>query len=1768
MISSKPIRNRRAALATCLLTLTAFAATLPARAAVVTFSNPANCTADTDVKLSGGAQLFAYTWGGAATVNGLPFVATAATVQPGAYLMLSSFTAANATVFTMNAAPFSSLSGSYSNILRGSVYNGAVSTTATATLTNLVPGHTYFVQFWIGDPRGGATTNRVVDVSSGGGPVVRVDFNVGNAGGGVGQYIYATFVADNANQDILLDGSQVVSPDAGVPQINAIQLRDITGVWSGTTSGAWNDNDATTLNFSGLNYTAVKAVATNVYFGDLDASGNAVATSTITVGAGGVAGANANFNNSTLAYTLNSADATGITGAYGVTVSGASKVALNGANTYSGNTTVNAGTLALGNSGAVSGSAAIVLNGGALDSSALSSLTLGASQALRGNGTINGSVTAAAGSTLTLGTAGTAGMITVTTNLTLNGQALAFDLPFAPFGNDKLVVGNTLTLNGTCTISLNYLSGQLAGGTYTLVTYGSKAGAGTFVLDTTYPGVTLNVNPTSVTLTVAGGGGTSSAWTNLLGGTWGTAANWSGNVIATNVDGVADFSTLDITAARTVTNDTIRTIGHLVFGDTVQNANWTLSAGTNILAVSSGSPKIIVNGGQSATISSSLAGSQGFTKLGAGTLNLNAANTITNGVNILAGALNLQTATALGSTANPALSPVVISNALVQFSTSGAQFFTNNLILLGTSNTVVQNSGAQDNFVGTITGSGILRISTPGGVVIGQRGDMSGFTGTVLVTGNAAGNNASGLILANGDSVSGISGSANAVFDFEGGTLNYLYSAGTINATNYMGALVGSNANVIVQTKNGAGTTSGDVTSEIGALNQSTYFMGSFRDYANANTGTTPPKLGIRKVGTGTLTLAGASTNTGPTEVWNGALDVSGSLGASPITVKSGAALLLEGTIGSPTVTVQSGGRWVVGGSATLGSAILSMNGSMDVTAGAGYFSLGSATLSGTGVVNGGLTMSGGSTLNPGPIGGAGTLTLSNGTYSVYGGTLAFDLSNTPLSGNDLLDVKGNLDLSSPGVTVSINKLMGALGGGTYLLAQCSGTLSGSVANLTLVGANPLDYLRFNGNRLELVVSAVTSLTWKGDNAANLWDIGASTTWLNGSTPATYANGNSVMFDNTGGTNPVVNIPADVAPAIVTVAGSSNYTFTGAGAISGGAALVKNGASTLTVLNTNSFSGDVFLNSGTLAIGNGVKNGQLSADITNNAALVYTTPLDQVMSNSVSGPGSLTKLGAGALILTATNNRTGPTTISAGTLTLGDGSSLDGTLGTGAVTNNGLLAFAESAPFTSSNSITGSGSILNQAVGPVTLQGTISGTGRLTNDTSAGVIFLRGTNTYSGGTWINGGTVVVNDPTLHGAGTGPIVIADGTAALQFSATGTNVVPNSIQLPGGSTADQFSLPSMGTVRLTGLLTGGAPGQVTRFVNITSGGDNRGVIILDNPANSFTTTPETYFGTLAFTSDGALGNATNGISVNVGNKVNTQFYSRADDGLRFDANNVTLNANRLITLVGNENINVGTNNGTVAGPITGSTLMKRGTGTLTVNGAGSLTNTTTVYGGTLLLNNAWAGTTLTVNSGAILGGTGNLATDVSLLSGGTLAPGNGIGTMTIQSNLTLSAGSTTLMEINAGSVTCDKVVGLSSVSYGGTLSVVNTGGALAIGQSFQLFSSAAASNNFSALSLPALGSGLAWQWTPANGTLAVVGGGVATNPTNITATVSGGALHLSWPADHTGWRLVGQTNSIGVGLATNWYTVPGSTNVNSVSVPINPANPAVFFRLVYP
>jgi hypothetical protein len=75
-------------------------------------------------------------------------------------------------------------------------------------------------------------------------------------------------------------------------------------------------------------------------------------------------------------------------------------------------------------------------------------------------------------------------------------------------------------------------------------------------------------------------------------------------------------------------------------------------------------------------------------------------------------------------------------------------------------------------------------------------------------------------------------------------------------------------------------------------------------------------------------------------------------------------------------------------------------------------------------------------------------------------------------------------------------------------------------------------------------------------------------------------------------------------------------------------------------------------------------------------------------------------------------------------------------------------------------------------------------------------------------------------------------------------------------------------------------------------------------------------------------------------------------------------------------------------------------------------------------------------------------------------------------------------------------------------------------------------------------------------------------VSTASSQITVGNNGGQIYVGWPADHIGWWLQMQTNSIDEGLGTNWLNVSGSEATNQISIPINTLNGSAFFRLIFP
>jgi len=123
----------------------------------------------------------------------------------------------------------------------------------------------------------------------------------------------------------------------------------------------------------------------------------------------------------------------------------------------------------------------------------------------------------------------------------------------------------------------------------------------------------------------------------------------------------------------------------------------------------------------------------------------------------------------------------------------------------------------------------------------------------------------------------------------------------------------------------------------------------------------------------------------------------------------------------------------------------------------------------------------------------------------------------------------------------------------------------------------------------------------------------------------------------------------------------------------------------------------------------------------------------------------------------------------------------------------------------------------------------------------------------------------------------------------------------------------------------------------------------------------------------------------------------------------------------------------------------------------------------------------------------------------------------------------------------------------------LKLVNSGPSVVVGDKFTIFSQPVTGGAVMTIVSPGI--------TFANNL--AVDGSVTVSATlprpTITATLSAGQLNLSWPAGWTGLHLQSQTNSLAVGLSTNWVTIPGTDAGNSYSITPDKSKGTVFYRL---
>ncbi|MBL0923977.1 MAG: autotransporter-associated beta strand repeat-containing protein, partial [Sphingomonadaceae bacterium] len=1064
---------------------------------------------------------------------------------------------------------------------------------------------------------------------------------------------------------------------------------------------------------------------------------------------------------------------------------------------------------------------------------------------------------------------------------------------------------------------------------------------------------------------------------------------------------------------------------------------------------------------------------------------------------------------------------------------TGSNTLTLNGILSGTGNLLRTGSG-------TLTlGGGLNTTGFTGGLTLQQgtlslQGNLAGSFGTITTTGsvidfaNGVTNGAAINVSSNTTQLqvlSGIATQAGAISETGGARPIELIGNGTLVLTgsnSYTGTTTISGGTLQVGNGGTSGTLgSGDVVNN-GAL---VFNRADGLTVANAISGSG----GLTQAGTGTLTLSGANSYTGPTNVNNGTLNVTGSL-------TSGA-------------TVNSGG-----------------------------------TLGGTGAIAGLVTVNGGGTLSPGLS--PGTLTLGALTLN-SGSATNFELAAAGVAGgtgNDLIVVtgtlggssNGNLTLNGGAINVTRNP---GFSSGQYTLFSFDGALTGALGNLTLnpLGGGYLGNLALGSNAVLLNVAATSEmLYWNGATlnpngavvgGSGIWGAsGGNFTNAAGTVSGPWAgNGNAALFGGTAGT---VTIAAGetVAPSSLeflttgyTIAGgdaasrlrldgttgiamATGSTGTIAAVISGTGSLVGNGGGTLVLTGNNLYSGGTTIN-GTVQIGNGGNSGSLgTGSVTNNGTLILNRSDSFDLANAITGSGNVIHNGSGQTNLAGSNSYTGTTTVNGGTLALVNGNAI---ADTGAViVNGGTLTIANNETI---GSLSGTGGRIDTTnTGGTTL--TVGGAsvassfaGQLVDNGSAvlslthigtGSLTLTGTNNYSGATTISGGVLQIgNGGTTGTLGSGNII---NNASLILNRSDAFTLANAISGSG-----KLTQAGSGTLTLTGAnsYSGGTiiSGGALQIGNGGTGGtlgtgslSNNGALIF-NRSNALTvgntisgtgTLTQAGTGTLTLTGSNSYSGGTivaaGTLRLGSDSAAGTGVITTTGSVISY-ANGITIN-NPILIASNTTQLDVQGSDAATQGGIISETggprpLEKIGTGSLTLTGANSFTGLTTISAGTLALG----------NTGSLAGNVTNNATfsNAGAVSGTVMNAGNLVSTGSLSGGLS-NAGTAAVSGTLSGTVANSGAITLAGATNGiGAVSQTATG-------SFDLNGNA---TNFGSLSgSGAVALGNATLTVGADGTSTTFGG-VISGSGNVAKTGTG-TLSLAGANSFTGLTAIsGGTLALG-------------------------------------
>jgi len=711
------------------------------------------------------------------------------------------------------------------------------------------------------------------------------------------------------------------------------------------------------------------------------------------------------------------------------------------------------------------------------------------------------------------------------------------------------------------------------------------------------------------------------------------------------------------------------------------------------------------------------------------------------------------------------------------------------------------------------------------------------------------------------------------------------------------------------------------------------------------------------------------------------------------------------------------------------------------------------------------------------------------------------------------------------------------LEGSTFPLISWSGAVGGDGSGAFVLGTLPPGvnaHLQVNANSIDLVIDTLAqTIAWSGEANSN-WDL-TSTNWfsdpLDGTYPRThFLQGDLVTFDDIGvPTNfpgvasSNVNIGITVTPSTLTVNnGSVEYTFVGSGKISGDVALSKQGSGALNLFTANDYTGGTTIGgSSFLVITNDSALGDSSSAVTVNGTLVVTNgaQVSSTRTFSANGTGSDPKFDIG----------------SGASLTIGGTLDLTSSSGTTVLNKNG--------------------------------EGTL-----ILDDDVVGTPELNRLQGNSGELWIRGNVHVAQGNTPM-ASAGPdltsTIILDGGSLNVRDPGNPTATPKNVELSNGGGMTTMIITNNATAEFWRIYLGDGTVSVngTTEVHQVSGVVTAQTLVL-GPRN-------------------ANGNTANkGVYRLDGGRL-IAGNIRADDVAAITElyiNNATLEAYEGAVILDDTvdlvdigasgfTLDTATFNAQVQTPISGSGgLILTGTGELELQTNMTYVGATVVSGGSLEVWHSMASSSITVQTNGELRGFGTIAGPVSIEAGGGLTPSpdnNGLEVLTINNTLTLN-GQVNMQLDRTNTPSNDRITGVTTLNYGGTLNVNNDGESLQLGDTFQLFSAGTPVGDFATLNLPALDPGLGWSWDPATGTLEVIAGG--TPPTFDPPSVVGGELILTGTGgvDGNAYVLLGSTNittplAIWTPVLTNTFGAGGSF---SNAIPVSPGQPMEFFIIQLP